>query len=166
MMFSWYWLKMETAGAWTWSRFWTGLPFTFESVRASTIAAKHKDNGVRNVFITIWGDEGNECDMWVWISIYAKTTVIIMISCIIAFLLSQLFAIMQNMVTLIKMKLTFLFWSATLVCSKMIYARSIAILLTNDYRRYLWSKFWWLGVCFQGNIRWWYMFIVWLSKLI
>ncbi|KAJ8651597.1 hypothetical protein O0I10_012834 [Lichtheimia ornata] len=52
------------SGAWTWSRFWTGLPFTFESVRASTIAAKHKDNGVRNVFITIWGDEGNECDIF------------------------------------------------------------------------------------------------------
>ena len=49
--------------AWTWSRFWTALPFTFESVRASTVAAKDRDDGIRNTFITIWGDEGNECDM-------------------------------------------------------------------------------------------------------
>ncbi|KAI8138280.1 glycoside hydrolase superfamily [Fennellomyces sp. T-0311] len=50
--------------AWTWSRFWAALPFTFESVRASTVAAKDRDDGVRNTFITIWGDEGNECDMF------------------------------------------------------------------------------------------------------
>ncbi|KAI9317432.1 glycoside hydrolase superfamily [Dichotomocladium elegans] len=52
------------SAAWTWSRFWTALPFTFESVRASTIAAKDRNSGVRNVFITIWGDEGNECDIF------------------------------------------------------------------------------------------------------
>ncbi|KAG0176755.1 hypothetical protein DFQ28_005757 [Apophysomyces sp. BC1034] len=52
------------SGAWTWSRFWTALPFTFESVRASTVAAKNRDYGVRNSFITIWGDEGNECDIY------------------------------------------------------------------------------------------------------
>ncbi|KAI8373055.1 glycoside hydrolase superfamily [Radiomyces spectabilis] len=51
-------------GAWTWSRFWTALPFTFESVRASTVAAKNREQGVRNSFITIWGDEGNECDVF------------------------------------------------------------------------------------------------------
>ncbi|KAF7727377.1 hypothetical protein EC973_007620 [Apophysomyces ossiformis] len=51
-------------GAWTWSRFWTALPFTFESVRASTVAAKDRAYGVRNSFITIWGDEGNECDIY------------------------------------------------------------------------------------------------------
>ncbi|KAI9249764.1 glycoside hydrolase superfamily [Phascolomyces articulosus] len=50
--------------AWTWSRFWTALPFTFESVRASTVVAKNRENGVRNTFITIWGDEGNECDVF------------------------------------------------------------------------------------------------------
>ncbi|ORZ02623.1 glycoside hydrolase superfamily [Syncephalastrum racemosum] len=48
--------------AWTWSRFWTALPFSFEALRASTVAAKDKAGGVRNTFITIWGDEGNECD--------------------------------------------------------------------------------------------------------
>ncbi|OZJ04578.1 hypothetical protein BZG36_02777 [Bifiguratus adelaidae] len=51
-------------GAWTWSRFWTALPFTFETVKASSIAAKDKKHGVQNAFLTIWGDEGNECDMY------------------------------------------------------------------------------------------------------
>ncbi|KAI8340241.1 glycoside hydrolase superfamily [Chlamydoabsidia padenii] len=50
--------------AWTWSRFWTALPFTFEVVRASTLAAKNKNTDVKNAFITIWGDEGNECDIF------------------------------------------------------------------------------------------------------
>ncbi|KAJ2959484.1 hypothetical protein NQZ79_g5082 [Umbelopsis isabellina] len=51
-------------GIWTWSRFWTALPFTFDSVRASTITAKDQQTGVRNGFITVWGDDGNECDMY------------------------------------------------------------------------------------------------------
>ncbi|CAO3613155.1 unnamed protein product [Cunninghamella blakesleeana] len=49
-------------GAWSWSRFWTALPFTFQSIRASLLAAKNKAAPIRNTFITIWGDEGNECD--------------------------------------------------------------------------------------------------------
>lgn len=52
-------------GVWTWSRFWAALPFTFDSVRASTITAKNQQTGVRNGFITVWGDDGNECDMYV-----------------------------------------------------------------------------------------------------
>ncbi|KAG2182917.1 hypothetical protein INT44_005898 [Umbelopsis vinacea] len=51
-------------GVWTWSRFWAALPFTFESVRASTVTAKNQQTGVRNGFITVWGDDGNECDMY------------------------------------------------------------------------------------------------------
>ncbi|CAO3685673.1 unnamed protein product [Umbelopsis vinacea] len=51
-------------GVWTWSRFWAALPFTFDSVRASTITAKNQQTGVRNGFITVWGDDGNECDMY------------------------------------------------------------------------------------------------------
>ncbi|KAI8337363.1 glycoside hydrolase superfamily [Choanephora cucurbitarum] len=50
-------------GVWTWNRLWAALPFTFESVRASVTAAKDKQNGIRNTFITTWGDEGNECDI-------------------------------------------------------------------------------------------------------
>ncbi|CAO3600655.1 unnamed protein product [Absidia cylindrospora] len=52
------------SASWTWSRFWTALPFTFQTVRASTLAAKNKNTGVKNAFITIWGDEGNECDIF------------------------------------------------------------------------------------------------------
>ncbi|KAK0555643.1 hypothetical protein OC861_000127 [Tilletia horrida] len=52
------------AGSWTWSRFWTALPFTFATVRASMSACKESSSGVDNVFLTIWGDEGNEVDLW------------------------------------------------------------------------------------------------------
>ncbi|KAK0529924.1 hypothetical protein OC834_003490 [Tilletia horrida] len=52
------------AGSWTWSRFWTALPFTFATVRASMSACKEPRSGVDNVFLTIWGDEGNEVDLW------------------------------------------------------------------------------------------------------
>lgn len=51
-------------GAWTWNRFWCALPFTFETSRACLNATKFRDTGgVKNAMITIWGDEGNECDM-------------------------------------------------------------------------------------------------------
>lgn len=52
------------AGAWTWTRFWTALPFTFATCRASQNACKQPSSGVENVFLTIWGDEGNEVDLW------------------------------------------------------------------------------------------------------
>lgn len=52
------------AGSWTWTRFWTALPFTFATCRASQNACKAPGSGVRNVFLTIWGDEGNEVDLW------------------------------------------------------------------------------------------------------
>ncbi|TKY84636.1 hypothetical protein EX895_006538 [Sporisorium graminicola] len=51
------------AGSWTWSRFWTALPFTFQTISANLRAAKNSP-GVRHVFLTIWGDEGNEVDLW------------------------------------------------------------------------------------------------------
>ncbi|KDN49945.1 glycoside hydrolase family 20 protein [Tilletiaria anomala UBC 951] len=52
------------AGSWTWSRFWTALPFTFATCRASQNAIKHPSSGVKHVFLTIWGDEGNEVDLY------------------------------------------------------------------------------------------------------
>ncbi|CAO1635341.1 unnamed protein product [Sympodiomycopsis kandeliae] len=52
------------AGSWTWTRFWTALPFTFATCRASQNACKASGSGVKNVFLTIWGDEGNEVDLW------------------------------------------------------------------------------------------------------
>jgi hypothetical protein len=63
MMIHWTFIFVTVGAAWTWSRFWTALPFTFQTIRASTLAAKNKETGVKNAFITIWGDEGNECDM-------------------------------------------------------------------------------------------------------
>ena len=51
------------AGSWTWSRFWTALPFTFQTISANLQAAKSSP-GVKHVFLTIWGDEGNEVDLW------------------------------------------------------------------------------------------------------
>nr|CDI54330.1 conserved hypothetical protein [Melanopsichium pennsylvanicum 4] len=51
------------AGSWTWSRFWTALPFTFQTIAANLTAAK-RSPGVKHVFLTIWGDEGNEVDLW------------------------------------------------------------------------------------------------------
>lgn len=52
------------AGSWTWSRFWTALPFTFATCKASMNASKAKSSGVNHVFLTIWGDEGNEVDIY------------------------------------------------------------------------------------------------------
>ncbi|KAG0198751.1 hypothetical protein BGX28_007828 [Mortierella sp. GBA30] len=50
--------------AWTWNRFWCALPFTFATIQASCQASKRKEHGVKNMMITIWGDEGHECDMF------------------------------------------------------------------------------------------------------
>ncbi|KAL1923737.1 uncharacterized protein VTP21DRAFT_8717 [Calcarisporiella thermophila] len=51
-------------GSWTWSRFWTALPFSFETIRAAALPAKDKKEGIDNFMITIWGDEGNEFDIF------------------------------------------------------------------------------------------------------
>ncbi|KAG0297624.1 hypothetical protein BGZ98_000535 [Dissophora globulifera] len=50
--------------AWTWNRFWCALPFTFATIQASCQASKNRERGVKNMMITIWGDEGHECDMF------------------------------------------------------------------------------------------------------
>ncbi|KAK5816220.1 glycoside hydrolase superfamily [Linnemannia elongata] len=59
--------------AWTWNRFWCALPFSFATIQASCQAAKLDSKpdaqgvigkNVRNMMITIWGDEGHECDMF------------------------------------------------------------------------------------------------------
>lgn len=52
------------SGIWTWSRFWTALPFTIETIGASMKAIKDPSLDVKNAMTTIWGDEGNECDIW------------------------------------------------------------------------------------------------------
>ncbi|KAJ2720123.1 hypothetical protein GGI07_004800 [Coemansia sp. Benny D115] len=50
--------------AWTWSRLWCHLPFSLESSRASLVAAKSREGRVASYMLTIWGDEGNECDFF------------------------------------------------------------------------------------------------------
>ncbi|KAJ1730367.1 hypothetical protein LPJ72_004512 [Coemansia sp. Benny D160-2] len=52
------------SAAWTWSRLWCYLPFSFESNRASLSAAKSPAGRVSSFMLTIWGDEGNECDFF------------------------------------------------------------------------------------------------------
>ncbi|GAA5832404.1 hypothetical protein JCM11251_006443 [Rhodosporidiobolus azoricus] len=52
------------SGVWTWSRFWTALPFTFATVRASMKASKEANAGVKHVMCTLWGDEGQEYDLY------------------------------------------------------------------------------------------------------
>ncbi|KAI9222840.1 hypothetical protein BC828DRAFT_377458 [Blastocladiella britannica] len=48
-------------GIWTWNRHWAALPFTLQTSRACLRAAR--DTGVQNVMTTVWGDDGNECDL-------------------------------------------------------------------------------------------------------
>ncbi|GAA5905950.1 beta-N-acetylhexosaminidase [Sporobolomyces salmoneus] len=52
------------SGIWTWSRFWTALPFTFATVKALMKASKDPSAGIEHVQTTIWGDEGNEFDLY------------------------------------------------------------------------------------------------------
>ncbi|KAL7749937.1 hypothetical protein RI367_004813 [Sorochytrium milnesiophthora] len=49
-------------GVWTWNRLWSALPFSFVALEQCMTACTDPSNGVRNVFATLWGDDGNECD--------------------------------------------------------------------------------------------------------
>ncbi|KAI9193734.1 family 20 glycoside hydrolase [Polychytrium aggregatum] len=49
-------------GIWTWNRFFTALSFTFDASKACLQACKQQR--IQNVFATIWGDDGNECDIF------------------------------------------------------------------------------------------------------
>lgn len=50
------------SGVWTWDRFWTAYEFTETSVNACMQACKNK--GVQEVFVTMWGDDGTECEVF------------------------------------------------------------------------------------------------------
>lgn len=52
---------LVAGGVWTWTRLWTALPWTFTATDACLNACKAK--GVREVFVTLWGDDGMECDI-------------------------------------------------------------------------------------------------------
>jgi len=49
-------------GVWTWNHFWTDLRFSFKVTGACMTACKSK--GLREAFVTLWGDDGNECDIF------------------------------------------------------------------------------------------------------
>ncbi len=49
-------------GIWTWGRFWAQLPITLEKTAACMGAAR--DKGVKEALVTIWGDDGTECDLF------------------------------------------------------------------------------------------------------
>ena len=49
-------------GVWTWSHFWAALPFSFTATDACMRACKAQS--VREVFVTLWGDDGMECDVF------------------------------------------------------------------------------------------------------
>ncbi|MCF7838080.1 MAG: beta-N-acetylhexosaminidase [Candidatus Marinimicrobia bacterium] len=47
-------------GVWTWDRFWMHMPFTVATTNPCLRACKAL--GVREAFVTLWGDDGQECD--------------------------------------------------------------------------------------------------------
>ncbi|MES2309786.1 MAG: beta-N-acetylhexosaminidase [Verrucomicrobiota bacterium] len=49
-------------GVWTWSHFWAALPFSFTTTNACMSACKKKK--VDEAFVTMWGDDGMECDIF------------------------------------------------------------------------------------------------------
>ena len=49
-------------GIWTWGRFWAQIPFSSAALDACMRASKAKK--VKEAFVTIWGDDGMECDLF------------------------------------------------------------------------------------------------------
>lgn len=49
-------------GVWTWNRFWAELPHTFATMAPGLASARR--NGISEVFATLWGDDGMECDLY------------------------------------------------------------------------------------------------------
>ena len=53
---------LMAGGMWTWNRFWAGLPHAFTVTDACMTACKQ--TGLRQAFVTLWGDDGMECDVF------------------------------------------------------------------------------------------------------
>lgn len=49
-------------GVWTWNTFWSNLPFSMAATEACMRACKNKK--LRQAFVTLWGDDGMECDLF------------------------------------------------------------------------------------------------------
>jgi hypothetical protein len=53
---------LVAGGGWTWNHLWAHLPYAFAATNACMTACKTK--GVKDYFITLWGDDGMECDVF------------------------------------------------------------------------------------------------------
>ncbi len=53
---------LMAGGIWTWSHMWCALPWSFTAVNACMNACKKE--GLKEVFMTMWGDEGMEVDIF------------------------------------------------------------------------------------------------------
>lgn len=49
-------------GVWTWVHFWSALPMSITTTNACLTACKQK--GLKQAFVTMWGDDGMECDIF------------------------------------------------------------------------------------------------------
>ncbi len=53
---------VAATGAYTWCRFWTDYISAFATIDPCMMVSKEKD--IREVILTVWGDDGNECDYY------------------------------------------------------------------------------------------------------
>ncbi len=53
---------LMAGGGWTWNHLWAHLPYAFAATNACMTACKAKR--VKDYFITLWGDDGMECDIF------------------------------------------------------------------------------------------------------
>jgi len=53
---------LMAGGGWTWGRLWAHLPYAFAATDACLTACTQK--GMTDYFITLWGDDGMECDVF------------------------------------------------------------------------------------------------------
>lgn len=53
---------LMAGGIWTWSHMWCALPWSFTAVNACMSACRAE--GLKEVFMTMWGDEGMEVDLF------------------------------------------------------------------------------------------------------
>jgi hexosaminidase len=53
---------LMAGGVWSWNHFWAALPWSFACTDACMKACKAKN--LKQVFVTMWGDDGMECDVF------------------------------------------------------------------------------------------------------
>ena len=57
-------------GAWTWNRFWAYYLHAFETMNPCMEVCR--EQGVREVLMTMWGDDGSECDFMAGLPVMAR----------------------------------------------------------------------------------------------